>query len=118
MGNQDSRGQQQKPAQALATQAQITELKQRLSDTEKRVQELEKVVNDKNQWNNTVREWVGTEVVIHLSTGSTVTGVLENLDRYTLYVTGRLTSIYSDDLTEPSKELIVHKGAIVLLFKK
>jgi len=85
-------------------------------DNEKRIQALEATVNDKSQWNNTVREWIGKQVLVYLVTGDNVRGVLRSLDRYTLQVAGRIYDKDGDLLVGAEEsELIIHKGSIAVI---
>lgn len=112
MGNQnDHRQPGNRPLSAADLSRQVYDAHTKVLDVERRLQDIEQIVNDKNQWNNTVRGWIGTSVVVQLVTGEVVKGVLKGLDRYTLCIRGSCSSL---EMTE-EREFIVHKGAITLL---
>jgi len=123
MGNHDDRRGSNRsippaisPSQAGELSRMVHEARGKSLDNEKRIQALEATVNDKSQWNNTVREWIGKQVLVYLVTGDNVRGVLRSLDRYTLQVAGRIYDKDGDLLVGAEEsELIIHKGSIAVI---
>ena len=123
MGNHDDRRGSNRsippaisPSQAGELSRMVHEARGKSLDNEKRIQALEAMVNDKSQWNNTVREWIGKQVLVYLVTGDNVRGVLRSLDRYTLQVAGRIYDKDGDLLVGAEEsELIIHKGSIAVI---
>lgn len=105
MGQQDSRG--PRPQTPSVTVAQFDELKRKVLDSEKRIAELSKIVNDKNEWNNVVREWIGTKILVCFVGDEVLNGVLKSLDRYTLTIRGTFQ--------EGERDVIIHKGAVAFI---
>jgi len=79
---------------------ELQQLRSRVDKLEKFIQEQ---LAEKNQWNPVLRRWVGSKIVVSLTSGSIITGELLWVDRYTLC------------LRDEGSELIVHKGAIATL---
>jgi len=123
MGNHDDRRGSNRsippaisPSQAGELSRMVHEARGKSLDNEKRIQALEATVNDKSQWNNTVREWIGKQVLVYFVTGDNVRGVLRSLDRYTLQVAGRIYDKDGDLLVGAEEsELIIHKGSIAVI---
>jgi hypothetical protein len=114
-----SRGQwQERPSpQTIPPEVQkrLDESAKKILELTGRVGELEKAVNDKNEWNNVVRGWIGTEVIVTFTdTKAYLQGILKGLDRYTLCVHGPFRNTPFDEKTR-ERDVIIHKGAIAYI---
>ena len=75
----------------------------------KEVEELSKIVaehfDEKNYWNSMVRDWIGKDVLVHLTGLEGVFGMLLWIDRYTMCLVESSTKT----------PVIIHKAAIMTI---
>lgn len=131
MGNNDERrGPGNRPSTPGISTPPSGDLSKQLHDAraktlelERRLQDLEHTVNDKNQWNNLVRGWVGSKIVVRLQDNVEIHGLLRMLDRYTLHVIG--TAYRGSEHEGPvivsagtEVDIVVHKGSISFICKQ
>lgn len=97
---QQASGKNSPPAGISPSTTELTQLRARVEKLEHLLQEH---LAEKNQWHPTVRAWIGTPVSISLLTGTTVTGKLLWIDRYTLCV------------EDSGGVAVIHKAAIAII---
>jgi hypothetical protein len=77
--------------------SQINSLKSRVSKAEKSLRMIRDILNVHDNWHAEVSAWVGSKVLIKLSTSDVVRGKLSWIDRYNIAVNidGDKVSIYN-----------------------